>query len=221
MLLFAVSCSTTEQISAPLLEFEPDAELIAAVPQCSLNSRSPAVAAFCLHEFALIEQRAGNTEKAIDLFRQVLEIDAERADVYESLGDIYLGEEDLQQARAAYRSAIEIGTSSPKSYNNVGAIHDRLGDLDTAIADYQQAIQLDPDNARIHYNLGSAYVRNGEQFELAIAEFRRAVELDPSLASAYYDLGQIYEHLGEDLLADAAYHSAANLGHEPAIEKLR
>lgn len=223
VLLLPAACSTTvdNTTTTQRLRFEPDAALVSAVPECSLDADNPSVVVYCLYNYALRQQQAGNTEHAIQLLKQVLEFDPERADVQELLGDIYLEEGDLHLAQSAYRSAVETGIESSKAFNNLGVISDRSGDLESAIAHFQQAIQLGPEIARTHYNLGSAYARHGEQFNLAVEKFLHAVRLDPAFAEAFYDLGQVYERLGERQLAVGAYNSAAAIGHEAAQNKLR
>ena len=126
--------------------------------------------------------------KAIDFFRQALEIDPTYALAWSGLADSYyqlsslvlLPGEAIPKARAAAMKALEIDDTLAEAHASLGIIKSQY-DWDRAGAEkeFRRALELNPSYALAHTWLGQyCYYVNG-QFERSLIELRRAQELDP------------------------------------------
>ncbi|MCG8503212.1 MAG: tetratricopeptide repeat protein [Sphingomonadales bacterium] len=219
-ILALASCAGSAEISSN--DSNPAAASPTIVlPNCSIDSNSPAVQAYCLFNSAVLLLNNGYPQRAKQEFLQVIALDDTRIDPYIFLGDIYFAEGDLTQAEQMYAAASRLDPDNARLYYNLGVVYDSAGRAEQAIASYMESIELSPGNAQAHYSLGLAYARDLDSLENATASFLRAVELDPSMADAHFSLGQVYEYQRRPGRAREHYARAVELGHPQAAEKLQ
>jgi hypothetical protein len=96
---------------------------------------------------------------------------------YEELGDLYMDEGQLLQARSAYDKAIAARSTTMDCFYRRGVCALLLGDATAALPDLEMAVQKDPghDFYRAAGLLAHAYAQTGQK-EKADAMFQRAVE---------------------------------------------
>ena len=143
--------------------------------------------------------------KAIELFKQAIEIDSNYALAYCGLADAYFRlsnvhlppREVLPKAKEAALRAIEIDENLAEAHSSLGLIkvyydHDWNG----AETEYRRALRLNPDLVSAHQRFGS-YLSFMGRFEESIRHYENALELDPfslqlnmNLASTYYLRGE-------------------------------
>jgi hypothetical protein len=94
---------------------------------------------------------------------------------YEELGDLYLDDGKLVQARAAYDKAIAARSTTPDCFYRRGMCALQLGDAQAALPDLESVVLKAPDHdfQRAAGLLATAYARTGQP-EKAEEWFRRA-----------------------------------------------
>ena len=131
---------------------------------------------------ALAAHAAGELDKAVDLYEQVLVLDPQNRFAYYDLGLIDQTRGDDAAAADQYEQAIAVAPDFTPAIFNLAIIRAKQGATDEAIGLYRDVIAIDDTDARAHLNLGFLLIASGERKE-GQRELDRAVELDPSLAS--------------------------------------
>jgi tetratricopeptide (TPR) repeat protein len=130
----------------------------------------------------------GQMEKAIEQYRDALEIKPDDAEIHSNLGSAFVKTGKLEEAIEQYRNALEIAPDDAEARNNLGFALFKKGELEDAIVQYRKAVEIAPDDAEARSNLGFALSKKG-QLEEAIAQYRKALEIAPENAGALSNLG--------------------------------
>jgi tetratricopeptide (TPR) repeat protein len=138
---------------------------------------------------------ANDLDKAVEAFKAVLQLDPERFEVYQRLGDLYIrkGQSDL----------------AVKQYNEIAEIYFKNKLYKKAAPVYKKILELDPANVDAHAAMGEIHSRSGNEsdakkeylliaeamlgkgdLETALSYSKKAVALKS--IEAYYYLGQVY-----------------------------
>ncbi|HJU54765.1 MAG TPA: tetratricopeptide repeat protein, partial [Pyrinomonadaceae bacterium] len=139
--------------------------------------------------------------KAVEYFKQALEIDPTYARAYAGLGDAYgyLGGDDAAaqaesaaQAKAGARRALELDETLGEAHASLG-LYAMNNDWDWAGAEkeFKRAIELNPNYATAHQWYGEFLAYMG-RFDEAIAEIERAHDLDPLSLIISTDVAKVY-----------------------------
>lgn len=133
---------------------------------------------------------AGEYQKAIDTYRQLLSIDPENVEaIYEiSLSLLEAGD---------YYTAIEYSDKllqrddkyAVLAYNTKGSCLNYLGKSEEAIEVFLEGLEKEEEFYLLHFNLGIAYYAN-EEYPEARDAFIGSLELNPRHAGAHYNLGR-------------------------------
>ncbi len=138
----------------------------------------------------------GDTNGAIKLFGEAIQLDSNNALAYYGRGTAYSSLEQNENALRDLNKSIELNPNDDFAYNNRGVVYKTLGQYERAIQDYSKAVQLSPNDAGIYYNRGNAY-NELKQYEQAIADYDKALELNSDYVNAYFNRGMAYKSLGE------------------------
>ena len=125
-------------------------------------------------------------EKALEAFKQALQIDPEFAEAHFRLGLTYDALGQSQEAQEAYKTAIE---------------------------KYKKQLAKNDDDAEAHYNLGQAYAGRSLYSE-AVTEYRKATKLKSDDTDIYYDLGEALSKLARYDEAVVAFSKALEIDPE-------
>jgi tetratricopeptide (TPR) repeat protein len=171
-----------------------------ARPELERLARSDAANALYPYWLGRIDYDARLYEPAIANFRHAIELDAEFARPYDSLGlslDM-LGR--LDEAAAAYQRATELNRRKPPGSPwpplNYGILLTKLGRLDEAEKLFRESAGYDGKFGNAHYQLGVVLEKKGRLSE-AVAELRSAAELQPGSYAPHLALGRVYRALGD------------------------
>lgn len=134
--------------------------------------------------------QAGDLASAENIYRQVLQTDANDANAWCYFGMACHDQDRLDEAVAAYRKAIQISPNFPVAFNNLGNTLRLQRRLDESIASFDHALRLKPDYVNAHKNKGTALVWEGHLDE-ALASYRRALDSAPDDAETRKNLGVI------------------------------
>ena len=152
---------------------------------------------------AVQAEEAGEKNRAIELYLQILEIDPDYAPASINLGTLHFHLRQYQQAEEYYRRATVADPSYVLAYFDLGNVLDELERMDEAIAAYKQAVTLAPGYADAHYNLALAYERKG-QHRSALRHWQSYVRLDNQGPWADHARSQIRKLLRREKLTIAS-----------------
>jgi tetratricopeptide (TPR) repeat protein len=136
----------------------------------------------------------GNTDKALVSLNRALEKHPKDADIYETLGDVFLKLDELNRAEVSYRKALEVEDEFPEAMEKLAVVYAKKGEIDRAIGILKKALSSFPvEYASTHINLATCYSLKGDN-ESARKELERALVLDPDNPQAIYKLEALQEN---------------------------
>lgn len=152
-----------------------------------------------------------NHEAAIASFQAGIILDPENSEIYLSLGDIYMAENDLDQAIKTYCDSININPDDFHAYSKAGIALWEKDYLEEAIVAYHRAIELNSEYDIAHNNLGVIYLDGIGVPEEALKYFQSAIDLNPNYTLAYFNAGRAAQAIGENNEAAGFYQMALDL----------
>lgn len=156
-------------------------------------------------------QIKNNSEAAIASFQAGAILDPENSEIYLSLGDVYMAENDLDNAIRAYCDSININSSDYRAYAKTGIALWEKDYIEEAIVAYHRAIELNPKYEIAHNNLGVIYLDGIGVPEEALSYFKKAIELNPNYTLAYFNAGRTAQSLNDHKEAAVYYQMALDL----------
>ena len=125
--------------------------------QLGLSNEVPDRILFCHHLAMLYEQALGDKRKSLDYWMQILDLDREDDEAFETGVRLLTEMEDwnelvnLLESRIAATQSTAVKVATLKRLSDV---HDqRLGDVNSAIATYQRIVEVDPGNVEAYGEL--------------------------------------------------------------------
>jgi len=158
----------------------------------------------------------GQLAGAEALFKELLVILPDVAEVHQNLGYIYAQRKDWPNAEASYTKALEIQPGNAASLSALAAVYESMGQHDKALALTQQAAAADPGNALAQFNRG-VFLLNANQNAEAISAFEAALAVNPGLVEAHFLLGTLF--LGQNDVPRAIEHLEAYVAANPKNEQ--
>ncbi len=146
--------------------------------------------------------------KAIEYFRQAIEVDQNYALAYAGVADSYLmmaaykygslpPDEAARIARAAAIKALELDETLAEAHTSLaGFLETTGGDIPGAEREYKRSIELNPNYATARQWYGEL-LRGRGRFDQALVELKRAQELDPLSPIMNSSLGVTYYYARE------------------------
>ena len=128
------------------------------------------------HEEAYNLAKAGELEKALQLFTEAILISPNHPDIYSDRGVLFIHMNDKTNSLADFNKAIELQPEYSYRYSARAYANDYFGDTEAAITDYEKAIELDPKDAVAYNNLGLVQEKLGYK-KMAESNFDRADQL--------------------------------------------
>ena len=109
--------------------------------------------------------------------------------IYLELGNLYVRQQQWQQAQATYRQAIALEPDCVTAHRRLAAVFTELDNISQSANHLFKAFQLQPNavTAMQHYELGQT-LKEQDKPAMAIACYRNAIELQPDFWSAYVTL---------------------------------
>jgi len=152
---------------------------------------------------AVHAEEAGDKQRAIALYLEILGIDPNYAAACINLGTIFFHLRQYGRAEELYRHATESDPGYVLAYFDLGNVLDELGRLDESIAAYLKAVALAPRYADAHYNLALAYERCSRSRD-ALRHWQAYIKLDNRGPWADHARSQIRKLLDREALKIAA-----------------
>jgi tetratricopeptide (TPR) repeat protein len=160
----------------------------------------------------MLEAKAGNGPRAIEMFRKALELDPASSDAHLNLGIALVDQYDRPDALKEFSEALRLNPQSAAAHYNLGRFYFENGRYDEARQELENACRLQPAFANALYFLALTEKQKND-FERSTELFQKVVDLTPQNADAQYLLGQNLERLGKT--REAVEHWKAALSAEP------
>ena len=142
--------------------------------------------------------------------QRALQLDSSLAEAHASLGFVYYGQWEWEQAEQEFRRAIELNPNYSTAPHWYSICLLSLGRIDEALAEIKHAHELDPLSSPIGTSLTYAYFSKGD-LNAAIAQCKAVIELDPNYPRAHEYLGLGYLKKGLQSEAIAEFQKAVEL----------
>ncbi len=162
-----------------------------------------------LYAEALVLYHAGDFQESARKYREILELDGERAEVWRGLGMVYYQQGEYEDALEMLYRSLEVDSSSFILHYSLGLVLARLGYLSEAIEAYRAAIQINPDWIEGYNGLGNVLAEAGDLMGAEVT-FRQAIAVQPNYSS-YLNLGNILLARQQVNEAIASYQTALEL----------
>jgi len=155
---------------------------------------SPQMHQLLAHE----EIRQGNTNGAVDQFRQAIALDPNLPGAHYELAELL----DTSQipavkteAEQEYRAALKSNPQDEKSICKLGEIALQAGNLELANEDFAKSVSLRPDDSDAKLDLAKVLIQINQPAK-AQALLEQTVQLDPTNVTAHYRLATFYREQG-------------------------
>jgi len=124
-------------------------------------------------------------EKAINRLQELAQSKADRAELWQALGEVQIAEEKFEEGIKAYNRAIEVVENDDKSsvvfkgqlYFHRGAAYERSDRWDLAESDLMKSLELQPDEPNVVNYLAYSWLIQGRHYDKAIELLKKAVEV--------------------------------------------
>ncbi|WP_414395893.1 tetratricopeptide repeat protein [Synechococcus sp. O70.2] len=170
-------------------------------------------------ELAELCREAGQLERSVELYRQLLEQDPQRPELHNGLGLTLAEQGKWEEAIAAFRRALELDPQRVEAHINLGTALLEQDQPEAAIEAYRAALALQPDRPRVYFNLATAF-RKLQQPERALDYYHVAIGLQPDYAEAHRGLANLLSDrklrkVFSNGLLDSMAHLSRALGVRP------
>jgi len=140
-----------------------------------------------LNQKALAAQKAGKTDDAIDLYRQVVQIEPKMFMAWNNLGVLYMEKQNYVEAGLALKSAADLAPNDPLPMENLGLAYYRAGWADKSLGYYIEAIARAPNRTEGYRGAYRASKQLGLKDQAALDRVQQAllVETDEKWRGIY------------------------------------
>lgn len=150
---------------------------------------------------------SGNYEEALQLYSQILELDAEKDEIYNNRGMAYLNLKQYDQALADFSRAIELEGGTDVYYNNRGLVYYYQEQNEEALADFTKALEMNRSDANYYANRGDVY-NAMEDYDHALEDYNEALRIDDTRTATLNNRASVYFKQGKYEEAAADYTAA-------------
>ena len=165
--------------------------------------------------------RAGELDRAEQLYQRLLAADAEHVEALHFLGVLLHQRGESDRAVDSISRAIALAPSYADAHNNLGNVLKETNQLEPALVAYRRVVALDPRHADAWNNLG-VLLRGLGRYDQADHAYQRALQLNPSLAIAWHNRGNLLARINRLDEAAVAYSRVLALrpGHTASFDAL-
>jgi tetratricopeptide (TPR) repeat protein len=128
--------------------------------------------------------------EAIDIFRDLLELDPHHAIALNNLGAAFSKLSRFQEAEKNFRSATKIRPDFVDAHSNLGMVLRWRGYFDDSESSLRRALKLNPSHLGARVNLGMTLALLN-RFREATNHFKKVLKVRPRDAQALFGMGQI------------------------------
>ncbi len=129
-----------------------------------------------IKETARVSSKAGDQQRAIELFHRASALDPKDAKVHSELSNLYQNAERWTESKTALDKALDLEPQNAKFHKQMAHCLIMLGEEKDALDVLNQAINIDPDNIDVLGMLGESQFKS-QQYQHAHDTFVRAANL--------------------------------------------
>ncbi|CAJ1049282.1 Bardet-Biedl syndrome 4 protein [Xyrichtys novacula] len=160
---------------------------------------------------------AGDTDKAIEVYKRAVEFSPENTELLTTLGLLYLQLGKYQKAFVHLGNALTFDPNNYKAILAAGSMMQTHGDFDVAMNKYRVAACAVPENPPLWNNIGMCFFGK-KKYVAAISCLKRAHYLSPFDWKVLYNLGLV--HLTMQQYASAFHFLSAAINLNPRMGEL-
>ena len=164
------------------------------------------------YHLALLLDKRGAVEEAMEHYRRALEIKPDSAEARSGLAQALVRREKFAEAVEHYRRVLQIRPDDSATHVNLANALVAQGRAQEALQHYQQAAAIDPANGNAYFNLGNMFARMG-QAEKARQSYSDAVRVQPGHSDAHFSLANALVNQGR--IDEAVPHYQAAMKYRP------
>jgi len=157
---------------------------------------------------------AGHMNDAAKQLRKAVEVNPQLVDGWRALGDLYMFQDNVEQARFCYNEALKVDEDDALSHAALGAICSLNDEVRKAISHYKHSVKSNDSLPESWYALGMLYQR-AEDFGSAAKALEKAIIFEPENAQTHFALSHCYKILQKPSQSKHHRERAINLGYEP------
>jgi protein O-mannosyl-transferase len=170
------------------------------------------------NDLGLVAAERGQTDAAIQYFREALDAQPIFAEAHTNLANALAATKDFDGAIDHFNAAIAVDPTSAEPHLGLGNIFLERHQLDKAEHSYRRALEINSGLAEAHNGLGGAMSLEGKEQE-AISEYQAAIKLRPESKTPYLNLAIVLTKIGRT--ADAIEYLDRVLAIDPKFEEAR
>ncbi len=163
-----------------------------------------------LNLLGLVNQRAGDLTKALELHRLALIAEPENPESLNYLGEAFLAGQRISEAMESFSRAIQIQPDFSVAWSNLGYAQIQGKRYGEAVPSLEKAVEMDPQHPDFLNRLGIA-LRGNRQLKEAAEVYRRAIQICPESAKIWNNLGAALQSDNKADEALSAYRKALQL----------
>lgn len=145
---------------------------------------------------------AGQTDRAIDLYRKAMAASPDSPAVWLNLGSAYFALKKYDLALENFERSVALDNRFALGYSNIGLVYlSRMAEeknpglSDKALGSFNKAIELEPRLAAAWNGRASVHLTLGRAGE-AVGDYERAIRLDPEMLDSYINISIALRELG-------------------------
>ena len=174
--------------------------------------------AYAMYLTAVVYERRGEIDKAIESWQQVLAYDEEALTPRLRIIGAYLRLGDNDKAMEMCRQALEFFPEQSELWIVLGELDHRRGNIEAAIDAFSKAIELKPDDLT-GYSALVELRENTNDLVAAIDIYERLIKKSPNSAALYYQLGINLAQINDTAYAQRTFQKVLEM--EPRITRAR
>ena len=176
----------------------------------SSSSSENVVPSAARFQTALASHQQGQLLQAKAGYEAVLQDDPEHFDARHLLGVVYLGLQQLEDARQQIAQALALRPDNSDACYNMGLVMDGLGAKQEAISWYDKSIQANPANSKAYNNKSKSCLDLG-LLDDALSSCDAAIRIKPDYAEAFNNRGNVLLRRGDPGGALSSFDQALRL----------
>jgi len=159
------------------------------------------------YNLAIQYHQTGQLQEAEKLYRSILNLQPNNADVTHLLGLIAHQVGKNLIAIELISKAINMNPQKDSYYFNCGMAHKELSQYKDAEKNLRKSISLNPNFFEAYCNLGIVLQAQGK-LDAAISSFQQSLQLNPNIDIVHNNLGRAFQEQGNYIDAISAYRKA-------------
>jgi tetratricopeptide (TPR) repeat protein len=191
------------------VEFYDNQEHAKAIEEYKLALRQNPKDTFAMYNLAVVYQDQGKTDRAENLYQDVLKVTEDTFSRI-NLAGIHYNKGNHDEAFQQLSTAANKNPDSAHPLSVLGEYKEREGKLAEAEQTYLKALGIDNRHALTHYRLGRLHLKR-EKFSHGLDHLKQAIDLEEENPVYLEALGAEYERLGNYLEAVSFFEKVSVL----------